>query len=484
VSQGIDPLKPEAELVPFRQSSLVSEIFGTSMVADLAVAAGDVTLLVDAGGVVQDIAFGEADLAHGELNQWVGRLWIDTVTVESRPKVEAMLEPGSVPKRRWRQVNQKIDGQDVPIKYLTLDAERPGWFVAIGRDLRSTAALQQRLLQTQQAMERDYIRLRQAESRYRLLFNQAAEAVLILDSASRRVTEANPAAAELIGASADSLVGRTIASLFHPDDRDRVIALLGSVAAAENVDPVDLRLARDAHDCRLAATLFRQGRGSFFLVRLASGDQGSQTQTHSHPDRRLAAILERIPDAFVVTDENLNIVTENAAFLEMTQFARKEQVRGEALGRFLGRPGIDLNLLTAQLREHGSISNFATIMRDRYDTQDDVEVSAVTVNEGQQEWIGFTIRMVGRLREQRPAGDGVTRSVEQLTELVGRVSLKEIVRESTDLIERLCIEAALTYTSDNRASAAEILGLSRQSLYSKLHRHGLANGQADADQAG
>ena len=51
----------------------------------------------------------------------------------------------------------------------------------------------------------------------------------------------------------------------------------------------------------------------------------------------------------------------------------------------------------------------------------------------------------------------------------------EIVRESTDLIERLCIEAALQYTSDNRASAAEILGLSRQSLYSKLHRHGLGN---------
>ena len=41
------------------------------------------------------------------------------------------------------------------------------------------------------------------------------------------------------------------------------------------------------------------------------------------------------------------------------------------------------------------------------------------------------------------------------------------------MIERLCIEAALELTGDNRASAAEVLGLSRQSLYSKLHRHGL-----------
>jgi DNA-binding NtrC family response regulator len=74
-----------------------------------------------------------------------------------------------------------------------------------------------------------------------------------------------------------------------------------------------------------------------------------------------------------------------------------------------------------------------------------------------------------------PAGAEYPRSVEQLTELIGRKTLKEIVRESTELIERMCIEAALTHTSDNRASAAEILGLSRQSLYSKLHRFGLGN---------
>jgi DNA-binding NtrC family response regulator len=66
------------------------------------------------------------------------------------------------------------------------------------------------------------------------------------------------------------------------------------------------------------------------------------------------------------------------------------------------------------------------------------------------------------------------RSVEQLRELVGRVSLKELVRESADLIERLCIEAALDVSGNNRASAAQLLGLSRQGLYSKLRRHGLA----------
>jgi len=64
------------------------------------------------------------------------------------------------------------------------------------------------------------------------------------------------------------------------------------------------------------------------------------------------------------------------------------------------------------------------------------------------------------------------------------VPLKELVRESTDLIERLCIEAALELTGDNRASAAELLGLSRQSLYVKLRRYGLGDVAAEENSQG
>ncbi|MEO1105828.1 MAG: helix-turn-helix domain-containing protein, partial [Pseudomonadota bacterium] len=58
---------------------------------------------------------------------------------------------------------------------------------------------------------------------------------------------------------------------------------------------------------------------------------------------------------------------------------------------------------------------------------------------------------------------------------VGRVPMKEIVRETTDTIERMCIEAALELSGDNRASAAELLGLSRQSLYVKMRRYGIVD---------
>jgi DNA-binding NtrC family response regulator len=62
--------------------------------------------------------------------------------------------------------------------------------------------------------------------------------------------------------------------------------------------------------------------------------------------------------------------------------------------------------------------------------------------------------------------------VEDLTGLVGKVSLPELVRDTSDIVERHFIEAALELTGGNRTSAAEVLGVSRQSLYVKLRRYG------------
>ena len=170
-------------------------------------------------------------------------------------------------------------------------------------------------------------------------------------------------------------------------------------------------------------------------------------------------------------------MTANAAFLDMAQLANEEQARGELLERWLGPPGVDLEVLIANLRQHGSVRLFATTMRGEYGATTEVEISAVAVPNGERPCFGFAIRDVGRARHR--AGPRrqpqLPRSVEQLTELIGRVPLKDIVRETTDVIERLCIEAALELTGDNRASAAEMLGLSRQSLYVKLRRYGLGD---------
>jgi transcriptional regulator PpsR len=113
-------------------------------------------------------------------------------------------------------------------------------------------------------------------------------------------------------------------------------------------------------------------------------------------------------------------------------------------------------------------------MRGEFGSICDVEVSAATVTEADLDCIGFSIRNISRRVAANDESAALApKSIDQLTQLVGRVPLKDLVRESTELIEQLCIQSALKLTNNNRASAAEMLGLSRQSLYVKLRRYSL-----------
>ena len=454
---------------------MLADIDG-DLAARIIAATGDVALVIDAGGVIRDVAVGSGDFEGEGFEACRDRRWVDTVSPDSRAKIEEMLAgAGSRNPPRWRQINHVLGGGDVPIRYLALDAARDGRVIAIGRDMRAAAALQQRLLAAQQSMERDYVQLRQTETRYRMLFDQSAEAVFVVDTGTRRISEANPAAQRIAG-QPERLVGEAFVAVLDDASRDAALTLLGAVAAAEHGTAVSVTTTAGER-CAMSATLFRQDRGSFFLIRIVAADAARPDTAH---DARLVDVLDRLPDAFVLTDNNLGILAENAAFLDLTQSVRRDALRGSPLARFLGRPGIDLGVLVQQLRSHGAVRNFATIVRGAHGQDEDVEVSAVVA--GEPPCFGFSLRTTRRVRlDTAPAGHSLPRSVEQLTELVGRVPLKDIVRESTDLIERLCIEAALTYTADNRASAAEILGLSRQSLYSKLHRHRIGNLSGDAE---
>ena len=451
-------------------------------------AATDLVLLIDNQGVIRDVALHADELLNLGCRDWIGQSWASVVTVESRPKVEAMLsEARAGRKPAARQVNHPLlsAGVDLPVTYRLMPV-RPGakgqgdTFVALGRDLRPERELQQRLVSAQVSMERDYWRLRHVETRYRLLFQQAAEPILILDAASEKLEEANPAAQNLFG-DAIRKSAWTLQSALTADSVQALREAFARVRATGRCDPIPVHLSRGGEEFELAVSLFRQENSSHLLVRLSPASDVVRPGTDELP--QLAELLQQAPDAFVVTDTEGRVLQVNRAFLDLTQAANDEVVRGESLDRWLGRSGVDLNVLVSNLRQHGSVRLFATQLRGEYGNVTDVEISAVAAMSATPPCLGFTIRDVGRRLLPLATGDReLPRSAGQMTELVGRVPLKDIVRDTTDLIEQLCIEAALKLTGDNRASAAEMLGLSRQSLYVKLRRFGLGDGPADTEE--
>lgn len=460
--------------------------------ATLIGAASDITLVLDGAGVIRDMAVQSGQLADDlpDTAGWVGQPIQATLAPDSHTKIIALLNDAAAhAEPRWRQMNHLApDGRSVPVLYCGVQVGGDGRVVAFGRDLRAMSALQQRLMNAQQGMERDYARLRDMEMRYRLLFQLSGEAMLILDPVKGRVTEANAAAKALGGSGAADVTGRALADLFGPVSLPFVQAGMDAIRAGGRAEDVPAQLAGEhGAAVMLHMSPFRQENASLVLVRMVQ----SQAQVHParlpHPKLMLLRTVESAPDAYVVTDDDGDIITANAAFLELVQLTHEDEAVGQRLDRWVGESGVDLSVLSANLRSRGTVRFFSTTIHGEHGAPAQVEVSAVAVPGESGLALGYAIRNVSsRLNlglQVAPAphgaathaGKALPRSVEQLTELIGWVSLKELVRESTEVIERLAIEAALELTRDNRASAAEMLGLSRQSLYVKLRRYGIGD---------
>jgi transcriptional regulator PpsR len=427
-------------------------------------------------GVIREVTLCDPSIeAHSGWNALVGKRWVDTVTKECQGKVEQLLSEARKGRTsRAREINQKVEAlADIPLRVSGALLDDEGHTVMLARDLRPLADMQQRLVNAQQALDRDYGRMRQADTRYRVLFHVALEGVLVADMSTRRVLEANPSAAYMLDESPASLQGTALADLFAPASWPAVQALLAGIEAGARATDIRVNLrGQTAREANLSGVLFRQSGSALVLLRFWSPESSSApTGLRS---ARMLAMLEALPDAVVITGEDRRILAANSAFCELVQKANENQVVGESLERWLGRPGVDLNIMQSNLREHGAMRDFATVVHGDYGPPQEALVTGVSLVDGQMPCIAFTIRTLTAPISAVAHTPVLPRSIEQLRSLVGRVPLKELVRESIDLIERLCIEAALDVSGNNRATAAQLLGLSRQGLYSKLRRYGLA----------
>jgi len=439
-------------------------------------AAADVALCMDADGIIRDLAYNPSVLGDKNIEHYVGKRWNDTVTVESQHKVDALLASVSAANEPGRQINQiGKDGAEFLVAFRTVSLADGRGYLAVGHDLGSLTRMQQRLVNVQQSMERDYTQLRDFETRYRLLLQTAGEATIIVNAHTLEVLEANPAACEVLNASERKLVGSRFLRWVEDANRQRMEDALAAVRSEGMGKRLSVDLTGEESDLVANLSYVKSDNYSHVLIRLCRrqsehfGDVPREFLSHH------VALVNHVPDALVVTNSMGMVVTVNTEFLDLAQLPNADAARDRSLSDWLGHSGIDYQVIMASLRENGSIRLFNTQMRGEFGTMTEVEVSASLIDSDEFDGIGFAVRNITRriAANDEVAPSSSPRSIDQMTQLVGRVPLKELVRESTELIEQMCIEAALRLTGNNRASAAEMLGLSRQSLYVKLRRYSL-----------
>lgn len=446
-------------------------------VASLVSAAADLTLVIDRSDIIMDLSHNLDEEAGSGLPGWRGVAIDDVVRTSSRPTLRKALRLARDGQRAGRfDVSHLIkDGLELPVQYSALGIGGDGHIVLMGRDLRPVSELQARLLANRQSVEQNARGQKQAEAHYRLLFETSSDAIVMVDAATGRIRDANQRAAALLGIAGSDANSRKFTSLFDKSRQGDVKSLLSGVLATGN--PAVLRIDRPNEGLsdgaiELAVELFRAGDLKLMMVRLAAvEDAGHAT------DNGIEALVREAAEAIVLTDVDGRVVWMNESFLVLAAIPLAARATGRPFSDFLQWSGVERDILLDNVRRHGRVPAFAATILGANGQTTQVDISAVATR-GANPGYGFVMRAAGV--EGIPGGRGnsdLTRAAEKLVEMIGRVPMKDLVRDSTEVIERMCIEAALKLTDNNRAATARVLGLSRQALYLKMNRFGIADGE-------
>jgi transcriptional regulator PpsR len=367
------------------------------------------------------------------------------------------------------QVDQRFpSGRELPIEYATARVAGRSGLVAIGKNLQAVAELQSQLSAAQKAREQEYWKLREVETRYRLLFDAAREAVMILRADSLRIAELNGAAVRALGIGQGAQLLEEIA----PADHDKLLAMLARAREHGRAPGIIARFGRSRAAWTVRASLLTAEPGSSYLLQL----EPMRGQTAAAPltdSPALAGLIERMPDGFVILDQDGIVRRANRAFLDLTQTPVEASVVGKRLGHWLSVPGADAALLGSVRRNHAA-RQFPTTIEGALGTEVAVEITAVGDRDAAPSHYGLLMRDVSR--QAKPGhhqANTLGTALGLVSQGLGSASMPTLVRDTVEAVERHCIADALARVSGNRSAAAELLGVSRQSLYAKLDRYGL-----------
>ncbi|MCR9124855.1 MAG: transcriptional regulator PpsR [Rhodobacteraceae bacterium] len=444
-------------------------------------AASDIALVVAADQRILSVLLNREDATYGDLSHWEGQLMSEVLTSESVPKfltAHAAFVKGGQSRRQLELNHSEDENWEFPIRYTFHAFGKEGAVLMLGRDLRPIAETQQQLVHAQLALEKGYEARREYDARYRVLLSHTRDAVAFVAVRDGRVKDLNEPAATLLGTPRDSLAGGLFSQAFKDRASGELIESLMNASMADKNGSVVVQARQGRREIRITPSVFRAAGERIMICRM---EMESVTQAlDSQMALNLGALFRDGSDAIVFADGKGEIASANDAFLDLVDAAHVSDVKGRSLGDFLSRGQIDLSMLIDNSRRSGQMRIYSTKLVNDYGSRLSAEISATFINDGAVPVIAFVIRDASRVEAVRTSGSAsADDSSRNVMELVGSATLKEIVSETTDVVEKMCIETAVNLTRNNRVAAAEMLGLSRQSLYVKLRKYGLLSKDKD-----
>ncbi len=373
----------------------------------------DVALRIDSDGVIREAVFGDV-LAGESPSAWVGEGWASTVTLATRTKIDRLaaeaLRHGV---SNVRQVNHRMpSGVEVPVEYTAVRIDPAGSLVAVGRSLAVVGNLQRQLVDAQREIEADHWRLREIETRYRLLFDRAIEAILVVDVDSLEVRDANPAAARLLGLWSERLGigGASVMDFFEESRRARLRGYIARTSRSARSGAVHVSLLADRRPCEVRASLLLGDHQPTVLLQVSALPMPEDVEAPGAVD--FEEVLEKHPDPVVIAEASGEALWMNRHFLDLIELRRPEDALGERVTRWLGvGEWTDLRAVRAVLLRGEVLTDVAGHVLGEYGRVTEVRYAALGLGESAQR-----IVIVVRGAADRPGAAGPSADVRRAGE--------------------------------------------------------------------
>lgn len=456
----------------------VIPVIEPEVVAGIVSRISDLALIISNHGMIKGVLSNPAFDITPNLTQWLGQPIQDLLTVESISKFESRLtqfkeRQGNV---QPVQLNHKAAEAyaEFPVQYSFHKTSTDDAILMLGSDLSPTAEMQQQLVAAHIALENDYETQREHDLRFRILLESSDTPTVFISVKTGSLEACNSAIERILSKRRDALIGAPFAPEFEVRGRGDLIDQLVTAASGQANTTVIVKSKHNQQSLALKPTLYRGADGPMLLCKITMDDD--QGILSDHLQVQLLDLYHHGVDSIVFVDNAGLILSSNDAFLNFTDVAHSQNLKGRSMIEFFSRGAIDLNVMLENARRTGSMRLYATKVLSEHGGELAVEISTTQLRAGNSRVFAMIIRDSRRVETVRTPMQQITEvDMRSVIELIGGHSLKDIVAKSTDVIEKMCIETAVEMTSNNRVAAAEMLGLSRQSLYVKLRKYGLIN---------
>ncbi len=447
----------------------IPQIFG-EMMAGALLKTSDICLLINNEGQILDAS----SHSFENLSLLKNKNLRDVLTPESIRKIFSYLDISNKTlndKKEPLELNHKINNNpEFAISYHAHETGYPNQSLLIGKSLEAITQIQKQLVETQIRLEREYETYRASDVRYRVVLETSTDPLLVIESKSLKIRDYNDSAIQLFSRNSENLKDTGFSTYFSAISSSDLLEIL-KTNAEKSSSTRSLKLS-SGQMVTISPTLFRSGGDLLILCKVLL-ERGNPSRKND-PNPLFREFYQKCADPAIITNEEGRIYLANEQFLKICNIMDFLSVEDRPLEEFLERGAVDQRVLIETLGSEGTIGSYSTKLRCAHGTNINVEISASRMRLKTRSFLGFILRTANNgLFKQKSSDTLSEKALENAMKLVGSAPLKDLVSDTSDVVERICIKTALELTRNNRVAAAEMLSLSRQGLYIKLRKYGL-----------